>query len=225
MKFLNYYNNMKIRKIITCAIVATILPFTMISCGGNNTSSDSAVVAEDNGNENKGLNIAYVIIDTLTNQYKLYQEVSANFQQKRDNAEATITQKGKSFANQVEQFQNKARANQLTQMQFENEQARLAKLQQDIQDLEARLSASLQEEYQKELQSLTDTIKNFMSSYAKEKGYDFILCKSSGIDNVLYADEKYDVTSEVVAALNKRYDLNNPTTETKEEVKDTEGQK
>ena len=40
---------------------------------------------------------------------------------------------------------------------------------------------------------------------AKEKGYDFILCKSSGIDNVLYANEAYDVTDEVVKALNKRY--------------------
>ena len=219
------YNNMKIRNIVTCAIIATIFPFAVISCGDNNASSGNAVVADENENEEKGLNIAYVIIDTLTNQYKLYQEVSANFQQKRDNAEATITQKGKSFASQVEQFQNKARANQLTQLQFENEQARLAKLQQDIQDLEARLSASLQEEYQKELQSLTDTIKNFMSSYAKEKGYDFILCKSSGIDNVLYADEMYDVTTEVVAALNKRYELNNADTEEKEKESDAKGKK
>ena len=195
-----------------CLFSTVFFPFAVISCGGNNESSGNAVVADEN--EEKGLNIAYVIIDTLTNQYKLYQEVSANFQQKRDNAEATITQKGKSFASQVEQFQNKARANQLTQLQFENEQARLAKLQQDIQ-----------EEYQKELQSLTDTIKNFMSSYAKEKGYDFILCKSSGIDNVLYADEMYDVTTEVVAALNKRYELNNAGAEEKEKESEAKEKK
>jgi outer membrane protein len=106
---------------------------------------------------------------------------------------------------QLEQFQNKLRANQLTQMQAEKEQARLAKLQQDLQDLEVSLSASLQEEYQKELQALTDTIQTFMSVYAKGKGYDFVLCKSSGIDNVLYANEEYDVTAEVVAALNEKY--------------------
>jgi outer membrane protein len=90
-------------------------------------------------------------------------------------------------------------------MQAEKEQARLAKLQQDLQDLEVSLSASLQEEYQKELQALTDTIQTFMSVYAKGKGYDFVLCKSSGIDNVLYANEEYDVTAEVVAALNEKY--------------------
>ena len=130
---------------------------------------------------------------------------SEAFQKKQANAESTINAKGKNFANQVQEFQRKAQSNQLTQQQYENEQARLAKLQQDIQDLQQRLSTSLQEEYQKELQALTDTIQNFMKSYAKEKGFDFILCKSSGIDNVLYGNPKYDITNEVVKALNKRY--------------------
>ena len=53
--------------------------------------------------------------------------------------------------------------------------------------------------------ALTDTIRNFAASYAKEKGYDFVICKSSGIDNVLYGAPQYDVTDEVVKALNKRY--------------------
>ena len=110
----------------------------------------------------------------------------------------------------MQEFNRKYQSNQFTQQQFEAEQARLAKLQQDLQDLEARLSNSLQEEYQKEFQALTDTIQNFTKSYAKEKGYDFILCKSSGIDNVLYANEAYDVTDEVVKALNKRYTKNAP---------------
>ena len=51
------------------------------------------------------------------------------------------------------------------------------------------------------MQALTDTIQNFIKIYAKEKGFDFILCKSSGIDNVLYAGDQYDVTDEVVTAL------------------------
>ena len=109
--------------------------------------------------------------------------------------------------------------NQITQEEYNNEQARLGKFQQDIQDLQTRLSNTLQEEYAKELQTLTDTIQSFMKSYAKEKGYDFILCKSSGIDQVLYADEAYDVTDEVVAALNKRYAKDKKNAPKKEEKK------
>ena len=186
-----------------CFSLFALLVVSTTSCGGN-ASNNGGVVA-DSAASTKNLKIAYVLIDTLTSQYELYKEASENFQNKRNNAEATITKKGQNFAMQLEQFQNKLRANQLTQMQAEKEQARLAKLQQDLQDLEVSLSASLQEEYQKELQALTDTIQTFMSVYAKGKGYDFVLCKSSGIDNVLYANEEYDVTAEVVAALNEKY--------------------
>lgn len=186
-----------------CFSLFALLVVSTTSCGGN-ASNNGGVVA-DSAACTKNLKIAYVLIDTLTSQYELYKEASENFQNKRNNAEARITKKGQNFAMQLEQFQNKLRANQLTQMQAEKEQARLAKLQQDLQDLEVSLSASLQEEYQKELQALTDTIQTFMSGYAKDKGYDFVLCKSSGIDNVLYANEEYDVTAEVVAALNEKY--------------------
>ncbi|MBP5377828.1 MAG: OmpH family outer membrane protein [Bacteroidaceae bacterium] len=177
----------------------------MVACGNNeadNTAEETTTQQEVKGSE---LKIAFVLIDTLTNQYELYKEASDAFQKKQANAEATINSKGKSFATQVQDFQRKVQNNQLTQQQFESEQARLAKLQQDIEALQQRLSVSLQEEYAKELQSLTDTIQNFMKSYAKEKGYDFILCKSSGIDNVLYGNPKYDITNAVVKALNKRY--------------------
>lgn len=177
----------------------------MIACGNNNAdNSAEESVTEQPGNSSE-LKIAFVLIDTLTNQYELYKEASDAFQKKQANAEATINAKGKNFATQVQDFQRKVQNNQLTQQQFESEQARLAKLQQDIEALQQRLSQSLQEEYAKELQSLTDTIQNFMKSYAKEKGYDFILCKSSGIDNVLYGNPKYDITNAVVKALNKRY--------------------
>ena len=168
------------------------------------------------------LKIAFVQIDTLTSQYERCKDLEEEFNKKRANAENTVNEKGKSFANQVQEFQRKVQQNQYTQDQYNAEQARLGKLQQDIQDLNARLSNSLQEDYQKEFQALTDTIQNFTKAYAKKKGYDFILCKSSGIDNVLYADEKYDVTSEVVSALNKLYNKDKKTPAKKEGAKTEE---
>lgn len=165
------------------------------------------------------LKIAYVLIDTLTSQYERCKDLEEEFTKKRANAEKTVNEKGKAFANQVQDFQRKVQQNQYTQDQYNAEQARLGKLQQDIESLNARLSTSLQEDYQKEFQALTDTIQNFTKVFAKKKGYDFILCKSSGIDNVLYADEKYDVTAEVVAALNKLYSKEKKTPAKKEENK------
>ncbi|MBR6202272.1 MAG: OmpH family outer membrane protein [Bacteroidaceae bacterium] len=177
------------------------------SCNNENNGEPTAAAAPEKAPASKGVSykIAYVQIDTLTSQYQKCKDLEEEFAKKRANAEATINAKGKNFTAQMQEFNRKYQSNQFTQQQFEAEQARLGKLQQDLQDLQARLSNSLQEEYQKEFQALTDTIQNFTKSYAKEKGYDFILCKSSGIDNVLYANEAYEVTDEVVKALNKRY--------------------
>ena len=185
------------------------------SCKNDNETTASGTPAQKGEAGAGNYKIAYVLIDTLTSQYQKCKDLEEEFTKKRANAEATINAKGKSFTEQMQDFNRKYQSNQFTQQQFEAEQARLAKLQQDLQDLQLRLSNSLQEEYQQEFQALTDTIQNFTKSYAKEKGYDFILCKSSGIDNVLYANEAYDVTEEVVKALNKRYSKSAPKEEEK----------
>ena len=184
---------------------------TITSCNNADKDAAPAAVAEKApAGKGQSYKIAYVLIDTLTSQYQKCKDLEEEFTKKRANAESTINAKGKSFTTQMQEFNRKYQSNQFTQQQFEAEQARLAKLQQDLEALQTRLSNSLQEEYQKEFQALTDTIQNFTKSYAKEKGYDFILCKSSGIDNVLYANEAYDVTDEVVKALNKRYSKDAP---------------
>lgn len=196
---------MKRMNIVRNGLFAMMAAAMLFSCD-QKPAEQTAKADEAPAKEGKSeLKIAYVLIDTLTSQYEYYKMASENFQKKQANAEATINEKGKNFAAQVQEFQRKVQSNLLTQQQYENEQARLQKLQQDIEGLQARLSNSLQEEYDKELQALTDTIKNFTKAYAEEKGYDFILCKSSGIDNVLYGASQYDVTEEVVAALNKRF--------------------
>lgn len=207
----------KINTIVLVGLLTGSLFTIATSC--NNTNKDSAAdeapAKVASNKESISYKIAYVQIDTLTSQYQKCKDLEEEFAKKRANAEATINSKGKSFTTQMQEFNRKYQSNLFTQQQFEAEQARLAKLQQDLQDLQARLSNSLQEEYQKEFQALTDTIQNFTKSYAKEKGYDFILCKSSGIDNVLYANEAYDVTDQVVKALNKRYSKVKPKKEDK----------
>lgn len=202
--------------LVLSGLLMVALAATTVSC--NNADKEApapAASSKASASKAPSYKIAYVQIDTLTSQYQKCKDLEEEFTKKRANAESTINAKGKSFTAQMQEFNRKYQSNQFTQQQFEAEQARLAKLQQDLQDLQARLSNSLQEEYQKEFQALTDTIQNFTKSYAKEKGYDFILCKSSGIDNVLYANEAYDVTDEVVKALNKRYKKDAPQKEDK----------
>ena len=192
------------KKTFTLVLTGLTMMAAAIATTSCNNAGEAAPVQDAPkaaASKDAGYKIAYVQIDTLTSQYQKCKDLEDEFTKKRANAEATINAKGKSFTAQMQEFNRKYHSNQFTQQQLEAEQA--------------RLSNSLQEEYQKEFQALTDTIQNFTKSYAQEKGYDFILCKSSGIDNVLYANEAYDVTAEVVKALNKRYSKAAPKKEEK----------
>lgn len=197
----------KITTLVLSGLMMIAASAVIASCNDAKENASAEAAAEAVAEKEPSYKIAFVLIDTLTSQYQKCRDLEEEFNQKRANAESTITAEGKSFQTQMQEFNRKYQSNQFTQQQFEAEQARLAKLQQDLEELQIRLSNSLQEEYQKEFQELTDTIQNFTKSYAKAKGYDFILCKSSGIDNVLYANEAYDITDEVVKGLNKRYEL------------------
>ena len=187
----------------TGALLLSAATLLLAACAGQDNDTTSA--DSPSGDSSAALKIAYINIDTLTSQYQMWKDEADSLAVKQQNAESTIQAKGQNFASQVQALQRKVQTNSISQQEFEQEQARLAQLQQNIEEFQSRLSASLQEEYAAKLQAMTDTIKNFVDSYAQEKGYDLILCKSSGIDNVLYANASYDVTEEVVNALNKRY--------------------
>jgi outer membrane protein len=196
-----------VESILAAAVVALFVLFFTATPQAKKADSREIIA------EGELLPIAIINTDSILKHYTLAVEASEKLMSRYEESTVKLDTKAKSLQGEVEtfqrdvvDFQRKLEANAfLSRERAESEQARLQKLQQDIDGLQARLSNSLQEEYQKEMNALTDTIRNFAAAYAKEKGYDFVLCKSSGIDNVLYGAPQYDVTDEVVKALNKRY--------------------
>jgi outer membrane protein len=47
-------------------------------------------------------------------------------------------------------------------------------------------------------------IKKFIKSYGKEKGYAYIYGTGEA-NTVLYAEDKYDITKEIIKLLNEKY--------------------
>ena len=67
--------------------------------------------------------------------------------------------------------------------------------------LQQRLENELASEQQKFLQAFQDSLDNYLKAYNKAKKYDMIVNKAA----VLYADKRFDITSEVVKGMNNRY--------------------
>ena len=92
----------------------------------------------------------------------------------------------------------------LSQDRAQQEYNRLAKMEQDLQELSNKLQNGLMEENNKNSLLFRDSINAFLKEYNKTHGYSLIF-SNTGFDNLLYADSAYNITKEIVDGLNARY--------------------
>lgn len=75
--------------------------------------------------------------------------------------------------------------------------------EQELQELEAKLTQDIMLENQKLNVQLADSLTNYLKEFNADGRYHVILSNTAK-DNVLMAAEQYDITDEVVAGLNAR---------------------
>lgn len=181
------------------------LAFAAVMASCNNASPKMDEKPQAAGTENvSGMKIAYVEVDSLMTQYNFAKDYSVTLQKKSNNARNTLTQKGNQLQAAVNNFQQKLQNNGFqSREQAAGVQSAIERQQRDLQELQARLENELANETQKFNMALRDSLNSFLTSYNKDKKYDMILSKSG--DNILFANQKYDITQDVINGLNKRY--------------------
>ena len=181
------------------------LAFAALMTSCNNASPKMDEKPQAAGAENvSGMKIAYVEVDSLMTQYNFAKDYSVTLQKKSNNARNTLTQKGNLLQAAVNNFQQKLQNNGFqSREQAASVQAAIERQQRDLQELQARLENELASETQKFNTALRDSLNSFLTSYNKDKKYDMILSKSG--DNILFANQKYDITQDIINGLNKRY--------------------
>lgn len=178
------------------------IAFAFVSCNKQAEKMDSEPVVSESTENQGGIKIAYIEVDSLMTQFEFAKERSKELEKKSLNARNTLNQKGNQLQAAANNFQQKLQNNGFTSReQAEGVQAALQRQQSDLATLQARLENELASEQQKFLQALQDSLDNFLAIYNKDKKYDMIINKSA----ILYSDKKYDITQEVINGLNKRY--------------------
>jgi len=189
------------KKIYLMALVAGFVGLT--SCD-KKAEEETKVVTEQE--EPKELKIAYVEIDTLMSQYQFCKDYTELANVEGENIQRTLTGKQRTLEQHAAAMQKKYESNGFTsQEELTRAQQSLQTEQQAMQELSERLQASFMEEQAKYNEEMRDSIQKFLKQYNKTKKYDFIMAKAG--DNMLLANPKYDITAEVVKALNKRYKI------------------
>jgi outer membrane protein len=105
----------------------------------------------------------------------------------------------------VADFQRKLENNAfLSRERAEQEQQRLAKKEQELQELEAKLTQDIMLENQKLNQQLGDSLNTFLQEFNADGRFHIILSNTAK-DNVLMASQQYDITDAVITGMNARY--------------------
>ena len=192
-------NKKTILRTVALAFVATM---GMTSCDKSNPQMDQKANASAKAAAGD-MKIAYVEVDSIMSQYKFCKEYSLILQKKGQNIQNTLAQKQQALQAAAANFQQKVQQNAYTREQAEGVNASLQKQNNDLQILNQRLSAEFQNETDQFNKALRDSIQHYLASYNKDKKYSIIFSKQG--DNLLYADNAYDITNEIAAGLNKAY--------------------
>ena len=151
------------------------------------------------------LPIAYVNVDSLLLNYNYSKDLNEIILKKQENSRANITQKARSLESEMKDFQRKIENNAfLTRERAEQEQQRLLKKQEELQNLDNQLAQELMQEQQKLNEQLRDTIVSQLRVFNQDKGFQVVFSNTVG-DNILLAGDTYDITAELLEFLNRNY--------------------
>ena len=177
------------------------IAFALASC---NQASQQEAAANGESKPNTGMRIAYVQLDTLMSQYKLYKDYSEVLARKGTNIQNTLEQKQRTLKQHANAMQKKYESNGFTTRdELERAQNNLQKEQMELQELAERLNGEFNAEQMRINEEARDSIQAFLKVYNQEKKYDYVMVKAG--DNLLIANPDYDITAEIVDGLNKRY--------------------
>jgi outer membrane protein len=161
-----------------------------------------SVIACDKKAEVKEVKTAYVDTSELMKEYTEAKDLEAKYKAQADEKGRQLEAEINRFKQEAANFQSQAQAN--GQAWAQQKGAELQKREQQLGLAQQQLSQQLQQESGKEMDSLVSGVKKFIKSYGKEKGYSYIF-GTGDVASVLYAEDKYDITKELIKALNEKY--------------------
>ena len=135
-------------------------------------------------------------------EYTEAKDIEAKYKAKGEEKGRQLKAEINRFKQEASNFQAQAQAN--GQAWAQQKGAELQKREQQLSYAQQALAQQLQQEGGTEMDSLVANVKKFIKAYGKEKGYDYIYGTGEAA-TILYAEENYDITKEIIKLLNEKY--------------------
>ncbi len=153
--------------------------------------------------EIKEVKTAYVDTSVLMKEYTGTKDLDAKYKAKGEEKGRQLQAEIDRFKQEASNFQAQAQAN--GQAWAQQKGAELQRREQQLGQAQQALSQQLQQEGGTEMDSLVAGVKRTIKAYGKEKGYAYIYGTGDSNASILYAEDKYDITKEIIKLLNDKY--------------------
>ena len=188
--------------------LAVVLLFIMHFTGKKNTDNSSGPAISSMEGVPAQLPLAYIDADELVEKYFFSIELNEQILKKREDAQAYLTQQERLLRNAIESFQYRLQNNAFaTQERAQAEEQRLLRQQQELQDAAEKKQMEVLEEVQRLNIQMRDTIVSHLNEYNQIKHYEMIFSTGSSnvVNPIMYANDVYNITNEVIEFLNKKW--------------------
>lgn len=196
MKIFNLVSNIVI-------IVAFILMWVLHpKAAESKHDHDSAESTSECGN----LPLAYVNIDSIIVNYQEAIDLNEELMAQQEEARTSLTAKARNLEGEMVSFQRKVENNGfLTQERAQSEQQRLIAKQQQLEQEQQKISNELGLKQQDLNEQVLEAITDYVKEYNKDGKFEMILTQTGGIGTVLFSKQSYNITSDILEALNEQY--------------------
>lgn len=149
--------------------------------------------------------IVYIKIDSLLSNYAYFQDMQDEFQDKQSEMEAELNLRSRQYETSAMDYQNKVQKGLITRREAAEMEQQLLQEQQSLLQYRDNLSMQLAEEEQVRNRRLFNNIMEYLKEFNKDYNYQFIFSNSFG-DNMLYANDRLDITTLVLEGINAQYE-------------------
>lgn len=199
-----------VESILAAAVVALFVLFFTVNPHARKVSNDEIVASGEL------LPIAIINTDSILKHYTLAEEASDKLMASYEESTVKLDTKAKSLQKEVEtfqkdviDFQRKVEANaflsreraESEQRKLQNKEQQLMAKQQDLENLRQKLSADFMNEQTALTQQLQDSVQAYLREFNADGRYHLVLNDAVLLNKVA----GYDITNEVIEALNARY--------------------
>ena len=202
--FISFSNMKKVNLILNIVSILAIAVLYVLHFADDIRHGSQPVSGDSQVSTVKG-DIVFINLDSLVNQYDMYNDLNTELQSKASTIENELNKQSRAFENDVKSYQDKMQKGLLTLSQAQTTEQELAMREQQLRQLAQQRQLEMADETNVMYNKVMDAISTYVSNYNKDKQFALILTTTGATNTVLGGDQALNITEDILKGLNEEY--------------------